>query len=192
MTAGLVLAILLSLAPHHLDSEDQAGRQQRMQDLAQAVVDVSAEATCGGAWASSDFCRPVWSRPPTELIAAELAVGEAETHFAQHVAEGRCRSFECDAMRLPGGLVLHQARGYWQVWRGPFVPQALWDEIDGPEYWPTTRAAYAAASVLGEGRRRCGSPEGAIAFFATSRCQWTGAAKRGERYRYFLSRLRAG
>jgi hypothetical protein len=178
----LTLQTLLSLAPYHRDRETHDERLARMTTTAEAMHSAALEATCSGPFEGADFCTPVWQGKPAELVALLGAVGWHESAFAKHVGAGACKPWECDGGR---------ARHYWQTQAGPRLPRAEWLELEGVEYYPTTRAAYAAARELGFGHRRCRSIEGAIAFYArpATGCRWPGAAPRARTYRRLLARL---
>lgn len=183
-TVVLILHALLSLAPYHLDRESPAERLERMGTTAQAIDSAVLEATCSGPFAGADYCAPVWRGAPLELAALLVALGQHESTFARHVGAGACKPWECDRGR---------ARHYWQTQPGPRLPRAEWAELEGVEYYPTTRAAYAAARELGYGFARCKSIEGALAFYARPKtgCRWPGAAARAATYRRVLGQMRA-
>lgn len=181
MVAQLLL-VLLALAPYHLDHESAADRYARMTVVAQSIDAATLEATCTGPFESAN-CKPTWPATRPELAALLVTIGWHETAFARHVGAGACKPWECDGGR---------ARHYWQTWANPWVSRQTWNELEGLGYVPTTKAAAAAASVLGAGRRRCGSSGGAIAFYAVSRCSWPGAARRARMALGVVAQLRSG
>ena len=185
------MLVLLSLPAYHADKESSEARFHRLETIARAIDSASLEATCTGPFADADeWCRPVWGGSRAELAALLVAVAWHETRLARHIHEGRCAEYECDAVRLPDGRLFHRARSVWQLHASGLVPPPVWREIVGTAYYPTTRAAYAAASVLGAGVRRCGSVNGAVAFYAKGTgCRWSGAAPRVVLYRRIISRL---
>ena len=170
-----------------------AGDQPRARTIAAAIDSASLEAVCAPPWADSDFCQVVWPGTRTELAAALIVQGTLESGFAERIGAGRCRAFECDSIRLPGGRVVHLARSYWQLHASPtLLPLLEWASLRGVEFAPTADAAYAAARILGAGYQRCRSLEGGIAVYATGgpSCRWRGARSRAERIRLVEARLR--
>jgi hypothetical protein len=178
LVARALVVVLLGFPPYYRDSESGEARAARMTTVAQSIEAASYEATCTGPFTTAESCEPVWAGTREDLEVLLVIEGEFETHFARHVGEGRCQRWECDAGR---------ARHYWQNWVNPWVSRETWRELEGVGFVPTTRAAVAASSVLGEGLKRCRSIEGAISFYARSSCRWAGAAPR---FREFL-RIRA-
>jgi hypothetical protein len=181
-TVALLLHTLLSLPAYHLDRETPDERLERASTTADAIASATLEATCTGPFTGADFCVPVWDGERLELAALLVAIGWHESTFAKHVGAGACKPWECDGGR---------ARHYWQTQAGPRLPRAEWLELEGVEYYPATRAAYAAARELGFGYRRCKSIEGAVAFYARPKtgCRWPGAAARAATYRRVLGQL---
>lgn len=138
--------------------------------VAEAVASASEEATCAGEWATLDFCTPVWSGPPEQLVVAEIAVGWFESGFQERIQAGKCRRYECDAKYGPGGVFLgHRSRSYWQLQRTSFS-RDYWDDMVGAEQIPTFEAARGAARVLGAGYKKCHSLGGAVSWYATHDC----------------------
>jgi hypothetical protein len=176
----LLLALLLSLPAYYRDVETPEQRLERMTTVAQSIDAATYEATCTGPFQGADWCTNVWSGPRAELAALLVTVGYHESTFARHVGEGHCAKHECDHGR---------ARHYWQTQVNPWVPRANWEQLEGLGFVPTTMAAGAAASVLGEGLRRCRSPEGAVSFYARSSCRWAGTERRMGLYRRALASL---
>lgn len=182
-----VLAALLALNPATL-----AGDPLRARVVAQAIDSASQEAVCAGPWEGADWCRAVWPGTRLELAAVLIVQGTRESAFAERVGAGRCERFECDAIRLPGGQVVHQARHYWQLHRSRLVPEPFWLTLRGTEFHPTADAALATARVLGAGYRACRSLEGAFAMAARGTgCSWVGSARRVAAVRHVESRLRS-
>lgn len=166
-----------------------ASDRDRARTVASAIESASLEAVCGGPWRGSDPpCRAVWPGTRSELAAVLIVQGTRESAFAERVGAGRCGPRECDALRLPGGEVLHQARSYWQLHRSGLVPE--WGRLVGVEFHPTADAALATARVLGAGYRFCRSLEGAFAQAARGTgCQWVGAPRRVRAVRMVEARL---
>jgi hypothetical protein len=173
-----VLAAVLSLPPAYADREE-TGRAERMTTVANAVVEVTARATCADSYAVPR-CSPIWSGDRRSLAALLIAKGWWESRFARNVHEGQCRPDECDAVKWRGQIV-HRARSPWQLQRTAYSSPE-WDEMVGTSYPATRAAAWAAAKVLSEGSRRCQSPRGALAWYAAGRCTWSGAGSRAATY----------
>lgn len=170
LSVRILLTVLLGLPPAYGDRhEPPLERAARMTNVAQGITSATEEATCTGPFTTSPWCKPVWGGSTQDLEALLVEIGDDETHFAKRIGQGRCARWECD-----GG----HARHYWQNWVNAWVSRETWDQLQGTEVVPTTTAALAAATVLGEGLKRCRSIEGAIAFYARSACRWDGAKAR--------------
>jgi hypothetical protein len=190
MMKETILAVLIGLPPAVDSTETAAERSARLETVAAAIESASLEATCKGPYSGAHWCRPVWSGRREDLAALLVTQGWWESKFADRIGAGRCRSFECDALVLRDGRVIHRSRHYWQLQTSSFVPAYLWSQLVGTEYEPTTLAAYAAAIVLGEGLKRCGSVTGAISFYAGGgKCSWNGGASRVAMFRAVKSKL---
>lgn len=158
-----ILAILLSLTPWHGDDERPPERRARLDVVAHAIADAS--------------------RGDRRIALLLIVQGEAESHFARHVHEGRCGEHplsppgECD-----DGLSVSP----WQVRRGPWLPRERWATMRGADVQATTRAARYAARALRYGMHACQrrSPlHGAFSAAARGGCGWPGADARVARYR---------
>lgn len=153
-----LLALLLGLTPYHGDTETPAQREARLSVVAHAIADVT-------------------TRPETAVLLVTL--GEQETHYAQHIHEGRCRPHECDH-----GLSVSP----WQVRLGRWLPRPAWEAMRDASRHGTTMAARQAMKALRMGWRLCGGPEGAFSVAARGGCGWPGAPRRAHRYRTLLAR----
>ena len=169
-----ILGALLALPGLPLPGETQTDWRARAEVIARAIDSATLHATCGGPYRETDWCKPVWRRERSQLVAVLIVQGYFESRFAARVQAGRCRRDECDAIALPGGRIFHRARSYWQIHASPLVPWREWRTLAGIEFVPTADAAYAAARVVGHGYARCDSIDGALAIFATGRsCRWS-------------------
>lgn len=158
-----IFAILLTLAPWYRDHESPAEREPRLQVVAHAIADA----------AGSD----------REIAILLILQGEAETHYARHVHEGRCGEHP---LSPPGECDDGRSVGPWQALRGPWLPRQQWEAMRGTDVRATTLAARYAARALRHGRQACQrrSPlHGAISIAARGGCGWPGADRRVARYR---------
>lgn len=163
---SIVLLWLKALTPWAGDIETPDERLNRLANISISVESAINHATCAGPWASADWCTPVWHGPPLVLARLAAATGYAESAYARHVHEGRCRLKlgECDAYKLPGGVLAPGAVSVWQLQRTE-VTWADWREMSGTGEWSTYLSAYAAVRVLAAGYRRCRTIEGALASY---------------------------
>jgi hypothetical protein len=179
MTEAL-LYVLLWIPFFHLDAHELDTRKARMLPVAAAISKATQD---------------------PEVAVGVLTAGEFETHYAVFVGEGRCREGvsrrgalmpnpkaftspdRCDADRQANP----RARTYWQLWRST-CPEA-WAAPEGSTL-ELELAAGCAADRFRHGLTRCGSVEGAFAFYRHSSCEWSGAAARGARYRVLLGQYR--
>jgi len=166
--------MLLSLPPAYVD-RDEPGRDQRMQTIADAVAHATARASCTGPYDEAG-CEPIWQDSPTNLAALVVTKGWWESRFVRNVHEGKCRPDECDPIRTPQGIV-HRARSPWQIQRTAYS-ERFWTSMVGTGFKPTRNAAWVAATILAEGKRRCRSYYGALAWYGVQRCDWSGAKRR--------------
>lgn len=187
-----ILTVLLALDPYYQDNESMEERSARMEVVARAIDRAAQHATCE---ATEEACTPVWSGSKMELTALLVGLGYFESRFAKHVHEGRCGTYECDAIvyRDVHGRVLrvmHRARSSWQLQRTMLV-QRYWDHLEGTSDRSTTLAAWSAALVLASSRGRCKDLPGTISAYAGSRtCSWAGAPKRAKFVVQITSKLR--
>ena len=185
-----ILAVLVGLPPASDTTESAAILSARLETIAAAIESACLQATCHGPYSDAAWCTRVWSGRREDLAALLVTQGWWESKFAERIGAGRCRSFECDPLVLRDGRVLHRSRHYWQLQTSSFVPRHLWNDLVGTEYEPTTLAAHAAAVVLGEGLKRCGSVPGAISFYAGGgKCAWSGMTTRVAMFRSVRSKL---
>ncbi len=158
-----IFAILTTLAPWHGDAESPDDREARLHVVAHAIAD------------AADGDR--------QIALLLIVQGEAETHYARHVHEGRCGQHP---MSPPGECDYLKSVSPWQVRRGPWLPRERWESMRGADVRATTRAARYAARALRHGRSHCRrrSPlHGAISVAARGGCGWPGADRRVARYR---------
>lgn len=193
MEAILAAILQLLTSRHGGEWTASATEQARYEVVAQAIGHAAALATC----ASGDpSCERIWPGEAKELEAMLTTIGFYESGFERRVHADECWENECDAKRLPGGVVIHRARSLWQVQAQAVVPLLEWRRIGGVDLPSTERAALAATRVLASGRARC-APHGTwetatVAAYATGRhCSWPGAAARVQTYHVVLRALRA-
>lgn len=175
MTTELVLAMLLMLPPAYVD-RDEEGRQERMGVIADAVSQATERASCSGEYASEKKCVAIWHGEPKQLAALLVTKGWHESRFAKNVHEGRCKKDECDP-KMWRGVLVHAARSPWQFQRTSYASD-LWKHTKGAGLGATRNAAFVAARILSEGKKRCRSNYGALAFYGIQQCQWKGARRR--------------
>ena len=133
------------------------------------------------AWTAAE--QTDWPGPKEELVAALISLAKSESEFAEHVHAGNCRPDECD-----GGL----AASLWQIHDGEWLPNGVWNQIQGTDLDSTTQAAIWAAHFLAKGRKRCGNLRGAYALYATGKtCHWAPGIKRARYAKRILSTLLA-
>lgn len=197
-----ILAAIISLPlaqyPRGADPETVDVRQQRFAIIAEAIDIAAREATCSTLDPKAE-CTPWWPAAQQEELAAMLiTLAWHETKFILRVHAGQCRSDECDALRMKGGLVHHRARSSWQVQRNPrMVSKSEWEGMVGTSLESTTIAARVATRILSEGRSRCAKGQEtkwerpAVSAYATGfSCSWSKADQRVSMYRKVLTTLR--
>lgn len=174
---ALILLTLLSLTPHHKDTESWKERVERMEIVAKSVWMASKLATCRGI--EDERCQRVWPGSQKALAMLLISQGKHESHFAQHIHENNCRVEigECDAKHTDEGIV-PQSLSPWQIKLFNDIPKKHWVKIqEGIE--GTQWAAWYAARRLSSAYRACGHIEGAISRYALGRsCEWETAKKR--------------
>lgn len=149
MAPEIILSALLSLTPSYTDrQEDQVGRRNRLSEVALAI-----STACGS---------------NIELCAAEVILGDRETHYASLVQQNRCREMPA-GQRCDGGRAL----GPWQLHRAA-CPKAWEAPLD------LTIQARCVAGLLRWGKRSCGRWSGAFSYYALGRgeCDWVGGGRR--------------
>jgi hypothetical protein len=160
----LILATLLWMPPYYY--EEKQSLEARRERLRSVAAEIARETS------------------NLDEIAAVLTLGEAETHFAIYVGEGRCSEgrFKCD----PDFRGRPQARTYWQLWVST-CPMA-WRALEGsPE---ELRAAVKCALDRWRfGLGRCKSLVGAFSAYRAGDCAWKGAPERAKRYGEVLAQL---
>ncbi|MFA5053094.1 MAG: hypothetical protein WC565_03485 [Parcubacteria group bacterium] len=181
-----VMTMLLALPPAHADLDEQ-NRSERVEVIASAISQATQRACCSGAYASEE-CSRLWAGSESSLAALIVTKGWWESRFALNVHLGECKPWECDAVKLSNGSVMHLARTPWQFQRTAFSAP-LWTDMVGTGIEPTRNAAWVAARILSHGMKSCKSIEGTIAWYATGRCQWSKARDRYATYRKLTSLL---
>lgn len=163
----ILIALLMTLAPHSTDTETSAEREARMGIIAKAIIIAVDEQTCHGKF-DVEGCKRKWKGTRKSLTIALVAQGKHETHFAEQIHAGNCRRFECDPIVIRDPLtgrierdedgqpvLKFLARGPWQVQaRAPGMEQELWNRARGNSQAATTAGARLAAIYFG--RRECG------------------------------------
>lgn len=147
-----------------------------METVAIAIDEASSRATCSSPY-NTEKCSPIWNGSKKDLSLLLVTKAWWESRLSKNVHEGRCRSFECDAITLKDGSIVHLARTPWQLQRTSYV-RSHWDDIVGTDIESTKLAAWAATKVLSAARNRCHTIQGTLAGYASSRCEWPGAARR--------------
>ena len=181
-----VMTLLLALPPSYADQDEQ-NRSERIETIASAIAQATSRACCTGAYAS-DECSRLWAGSEESLAALIVTKGWWESRFALNVHRGECKAYECDAVKLANGTIIHRARTPWQFQRTAFS-DPMWDVMVGTELEPTRNAAWTAARILSHGMKSCRNVEGAIAWYATGRCSWSRAKDRYATYRKLTSLL---
>lgn len=171
---SITLAMLLSLPPAYVDREE-VGRETRMQVIADAVAQTTERASCTGAY-EEPSCTAIWKDEPRQLAALLITKGWWESRFVKNVHEGRCKKDECDATEW-NGVLIHRARSPWQFQKTSYAAD-LWAHSKGADLNSTRNAAFVAARILSDGKKRCRSNYGALAYYGLQRCQWKGARRR--------------
>lgn len=166
---GIILAMLLSLPPAYVD-QDEVNREERMQVIAEAIAHASSRATCSDIYAEPG-CSRIWNGDSEDLAAMLVTKGWWESRFVSNVHAGKCKDYECDAVKTKHGII-HRARSPWQIQRTAYS-ESLWTEMVGDDFESTRNAAWVAAKILSEGKRRCKSNFGAISWYANGRCNWS-------------------
>lgn len=172
--AAFALAALLSFPQRDPEAaEDYAARM----GVVAAAIESAVTAT------------PHYRGEPRELASALVALAWYEGGLLRRIHAGACRPGECDWVHVgPAPWQGYpRARSLWQLHATRLVPAREWATLTGTDLDATTRAATAAARVLTEGRRRCGSLTGALSAYAGSRsCRWRGAPGRAWTVRRLL------
>ena len=172
-----LLVVLLSLQGAYHDDETWIERTIRMGAAARAIDEVASRATCTTPYNDSE-CRRVWPRGKKELALLLITKGWWESRFAKNVHEGKCRNFECDAVKDGSGNVTHLARTPWQMHYTGFMKPGEWDAMVGTDFESTRTAAWAATRILSRGARLCHNVQGSISVSARGRCNWAGGKHR--------------
>jgi hypothetical protein len=93
---------------------------------------------------------------------------------------------------MPGGRIIHRARGIYQIQRTGHVSAVEWVEMVGLSEHSFFVSGYTAARLLSAHERRCKSIAGAISGYATGgRCGWGGTPNRVAMYQRLLVRVSA-
>lgn len=164
-----------------------------MEVVAAGEASAVDEATCTGSWAQAEWCKPIWpATQKMELAALLTTLGWWESRFSERVHKGRCAPYECDATKLPNGVVIHRARSPWQIQWSPLVRED-WPYMTNDSPLATFHAARAAVKVLASQRGGCGRygdwVYGTISGYATGGrlCAWGGARNRTAFYRRLIA-----
>lgn len=205
MLKTAILAAILHLPeasyPVGMEPETKEERSERLEVVASAIADVVEESTCSrpsdskAAEDSGATCVPVWPKDAQQELASMLVtLAWYESKFVRRVHEGKCFVNECDALRLPGGKVIHRSRTLWQIQRNPrIVSRMEWEGMVGASLESTRTAARVATRILASSRNRCArhTPdrwlEPTIAAYATGfSCSWSKASTRATTYKKVL------
>jgi hypothetical protein len=144
--------------------------------VAEAIDLVSSRATCNAPFDNSD-CTRIWYGSKRELALLLITKAWWESRLAQNVHEGNCKEWQCDAHKI-GGRLVFRARTIWQMQKTSMVKDFEWEEMVGTDPRSTRLAAWVATRILAKGKNVCKTTQGTISYYATSRCEWNGAAKR--------------
>jgi molybdenum cofactor biosynthesis enzyme len=186
-----ILAFLRTLAVPAIDAHE-VGRDARLNVFAVSINAAAEHATCTGEFAVS-ACKPIASDPVR--VASELITkADAETNLKSNVHRDEPKPHESDPVkvRVKGGvIVMHLARGPWQLHRASSWTAERWESYKGDSLEATTAAAWEAAKQLAGYRGMCkNGTEGAMAGFARGgKCTWSGAKKRARRAEQIRRRL---
>lgn len=167
-----IWALLMALAPHTTDIDEPAGaRSGRLAVTAVAIADAT----------DGDIAR----------AARVIALGEAESHFARYVMDGRCqdgpKGSRCDPLHGRA-----QSLGPWQQ-RRRACPRAWAAPLGSIEQ--LREQAKCADRLLRGASARCmrrGAVDPEAAGFAGYRgidCEWSGGARRARRSIQLRARL---
>lgn len=152
--AEAILAALMAL-PCPAD-EPKAECAPWRKVVAEAIADVSEEASCASEWTEPD-CRPIWPGSAPELAALLAETAYHESGLRRRIAEDRCRADECDAVksRRTGRTHPHLAHSMWQLHEAPRIPgvkapvdREVWLASIGSDPYALRTAARAAAKLL--------------------------------------------
>jgi len=176
-----ITVVLLSMGPSYGDREPWDLRTQRMEIVAKAIDDASAQATCSDAYAV-ETCKRSWPGSKRELALLLVTKGYWESRFAKNVHEGKCRPYECDAATINGNII-HRARSPWQIQRTGLVSKEEYAKMKSASLESTTMAAVVATRHLAVGMAKCRTIPGAISIYGgAGNCNWKGSAGR---YKFF-------
>ena len=175
---ALILLILLSRTPHHMDTETWDEREERMTIIANSVMFAADWATCTDQPAEEE-CKPIWGRSRKELAFLLVTQAIFESTLAQHVHENRCRLelTECDAARkwdkaTEKYVYRQKAFSLWQLQRFRDIPMKHWKFISSG-VGGTRAAAWYAARRLSSAYGACRTLEGAVSRYAKGHdCWW--------------------
>lgn len=172
-----IVTVLLSLQPAYADEETWEQRADRMRVIAGAIDDASSRATCEDKYNTPD-CKKTWNRSKRSLALLLVTKGFWESKFAKNVHEGKCRSYECDALTVNGNRI-HRARSPWQVQRTGLVSKEEYAEMNSSSLQSTVMSANVATRYLVLGMNMCKTIQGTIAVYGGAKsCAWKGAQAR--------------
>lgn len=179
-----ITTILLGLQPSYGDKETWQERTERMTVIAQAIDDASSQSTCSDKY-DVPGCKPTWPSDKESLALLLVTTGYWESKFAKNVHEGKCKPYECDAIKsLDGKTIGHRARSVWQIQKTPLETKQEYDKMNSSSLESTTMAAIVATRHLTLGMNKCHTTLGAMSAYATSKaCVWSGARARDSFYK---------
>jgi len=179
-----ITTILLGLQPSYGDKETWQERTDRMTIIAQAIDDASSRSTCSDKHDVPD-CKPTWPSDKESLALLLVTTGYWESKFAKNVHEGKCKPYECDAIKnLSGKTIGHRAKTIWQIQKTPLETREEYDKMNSSSLESTTMAAIVAIRHLALGMKKCNTTIGAMSMYATSKaCIWSGAKPRDSFYK---------
>jgi hypothetical protein len=134
-----------------------------------------------------------WQGSLQQLIAAEIAVEDNESHASLRVHRNECRDHECDP-HVVKGFIVHNAISIFQLHAKPLSDPALFPKLGFMTFESTLLAAKEASRVLVRSRGWCsGAPGDPIALmfsaYAGQGCQldrWLGWKARVATYNRVL------
>lgn len=180
LTHKILLAVLLSLHPWHLDNESPDVREARMSVVATSIGDASDALTCSGAYAKT-ACKPAWTGTRDQLAMWLLIQGYFESSYALDVHDGSCNKVRnnpkyprCDFGR---------SASVWQLQLGYHFPIDRWTRSIGLSQESTNYAARQAGLALARSYNACYSSRGyagMVSMYVTgSSCYWKPKHNRG-------------
>jgi hypothetical protein len=184
-----ITTILLGLQPAYGDNETWQERSERMTIVAHAIDDASSKATCSDKYDVKD-CAPTWPQDKRSLAILLITKGYWESKFAKNVHEGKCRPYECDAVKnAKGQTVSHRARSPWQIQRTGLVTKEEYTNMASSSLESTTISANVAVRHLSIGMRKCNTILGAMSVYGgVQSCSWKGVKPREAFYKDLIKK----